>query len=261
VKAKLSKGTGRRAPRKAAPKRGKAPAAHTSKPARPAIARAAGGSRRAARDRGAETRNALVEAALDAFGRLGFEGASTREIAKAAGANLAAIVYHFGSKEELHLAVARYIVERVQMQLGPVLASLRDPASVASPEVARATLGRVIATLADVLVGTAEAERWARFIVREQMQPTAAFDVIYGLMGNAHGLAVKLAATATGRPENETMMLRVFTLMGQVLVFRVAQALVLRRTGWQQIGDAERARIKAVIAVNLNAILDSEVKS
>ena len=48
--------------------------------------------RRAQRDRGAETRAQLIEAALDVFGRRGFEGASTREIAKAAGANLAAIV-------------------------------------------------------------------------------------------------------------------------------------------------------------------------
>src|SRR5581483_26446 len=146
-------------------------------------------TRRAARDRGAETRARLVEAALDVFGRLGFEGASTRQIAKAAGANLAAIVYHFGSKEELHLAVARHILERVQARLGPVLAALGDPASAASPEAARATLHRVLATFADVLLGTAEAERWARFIVREQMQPTAAFDVVYAFMGSSHRLA------------------------------------------------------------------------
>src|SRR3984893_2334354 len=52
--------------------------------------------RRAQYDRGAETRARLIEAALDVFGRLGLEGATTREIGKQAGVNLAAIVYHFG---------------------------------------------------------------------------------------------------------------------------------------------------------------------
>ncbi len=38
----------------------------------------------------------LIRAALNAFGRQGFEAASTRAIAGAAGANLAALPYHFG---------------------------------------------------------------------------------------------------------------------------------------------------------------------
>src|SRR5690242_3694147 len=68
---------------------------------RPPRERAERHYRRARRDRGAETRERLVEAALDVFGRFGFEGATTRQIAKEAKANLAAIVYHFGSKEAL----------------------------------------------------------------------------------------------------------------------------------------------------------------
>ena len=67
-------------------------------------------ARRKWRGQGAETRQRLVEAALDIFGRLGFEGATTRQIANQAGTNLAAIKYHFGSKEALHIAVAEHIV-------------------------------------------------------------------------------------------------------------------------------------------------------
>ena len=53
----------------------------------------------AAAPRGEDTRQRLIEAALKIFGESGFEGASTRMLADAAGANLAAIPYHFGSKE------------------------------------------------------------------------------------------------------------------------------------------------------------------
>ena len=78
-------------------------------------------SRRTQPDRGAETRERLIEAGLDIFGRLGFEGATTRQIVDQAGANLAAINYHFGSKEALHVAVAERIVARIGALVGPVL--------------------------------------------------------------------------------------------------------------------------------------------
>src|SRR3990167_5473118 len=120
----------------------------TPPPARPSDERRSSSRhyRRAQRDRGAETRAQLVEAALDVFGRLGFEGATTREIAKAAGANLAAIVYHFGSKEALHLAVAEHVASRIARSVGPALAEAANPAAAATPKAARAMFARLIET-------------------------------------------------------------------------------------------------------------------
>ena len=82
-------------------------------------------------DRGADTRAQLIEAALEIFGRLGYEGATTRQIAKAADANLAAIVYHFGSKEALHLAVAEHVAKSILARIGPTLATISAPESAA----------------------------------------------------------------------------------------------------------------------------------
>ena len=119
---------------------------------------------------------------------------------------------------------------------------------------------RLLEAYADVLLGEEEAERWARFIVREQMQPTAAFEIVYAMMGGAMTTAVRLVAAALDRnPEDEGVRLQSVALMGQVLVFRVAHTLVLRRMGWSAIGDAERAAIKRVIAADVRAILDGVV--
>lgn len=212
--------------------------------------------RRAQRDRGAETRAQLIEAGLDVFGRLGFEGASTREIAKAANANLAAIVYHFGGKEALHIAVAEHIVASIRAKIGPTLAEVGGPAATESPQAARAALDLLLGNVIEVILGSAEAERWALFIVREQLQPTAAFDIIYGFMNGAVTTATRLIATILGQPESEALKIRVITLLGQVLVFRVAQTLALRRMGWAEIGEAERQAIRTVIQQNLDAILE-----
>jgi AcrR family transcriptional regulator len=65
----------------------------------------------------------------------GFRGASVREITTAAGANLGAITYHFGTKESLHDAVVEsvfaQVVERVE-------AAVRLPSS--GPERLRAVV-------------------------------------------------------------------------------------------------------------------------
>jgi AcrR family transcriptional regulator len=209
----------------------------------------------AARDRGADTRAELIEAALDVFGQLGFEGASTRVIAKAAGANLAAIVYHFGGKEALYLAVAEHVAQSIFANVGPTIASAASPRALESAAAARAALDRLIDTFIAVILGSADAERWARFIVREQLQPTAAFDVIYRFMSGAADTATRLIAVIQARPIDDEMKVRVFTILGQVMVFRVAHALVLRRMGWRTLGERQRSQIRRVVGENLTAIL------
>jgi AcrR family transcriptional regulator len=63
--------------------------------------------------RSLETRDRLVEAALEAFASHGFEGATTREIARRAGVALAALPYHFTTKEALWRAAADRIFARL----------------------------------------------------------------------------------------------------------------------------------------------------
>ena len=65
-----------------------------------------------------------------------------------------------------------------------------------------------------------------------------------------------LVATILDVPADETVRLRVITMLGQVLVFRVAQTLVLRRMEWTAIGERERDAIKKVIHQNVDAILE-----
>lgn len=211
---------------------------------------------RARQDRGVETRERLVQAALDVFGRRGFEGASTREIAKAAKANLAAIVYHFGSKDALYQAVAEYIVGRIGAAIGGRLAAIQAELDRLDAAAARQVIVGLLGNFVDVIIGNPEAERWARFILREMLDPSEAFETIYGFTGTAHGVATRLVAIATGgSPEDDAVKIRAFTLLGQGLIFRIAQNVVLRRLGRDRLGPAEREEIKRVLAENIGAIL------
>src|SRR3954468_8381736 len=62
------------------------------------------------------TRVALLDTAERLFSQNGIEGTSVREIIKAAGANLGAINYHFGTKDRLALEVFARRLEPVNRE-------------------------------------------------------------------------------------------------------------------------------------------------
>jgi len=74
-------------------------------PSLPAHSPAGGPEARKQRADGAEARAHLLLSALKLFAEKGFAKTSTREIAHAAGANIAAISYYFGDKAGLYRAV------------------------------------------------------------------------------------------------------------------------------------------------------------
>jgi AcrR family transcriptional regulator len=84
---------------------------------------------RRSRPRSTETRLRIIKAALQAFGDAGFEGALTRDIARAAGVQQPLINYHFGSKEGLWHAAVDHLFGRLHASVAdamPRMASL-DP--------------------------------------------------------------------------------------------------------------------------------------
>ncbi len=204
------------------------------------------------------THSRLLDVAVDHFGRLGLEGASTRAIAKDADTPMSSITYHFGGKEGLYLATASYIAESLGRLLSPAVAKA---AAACQPgctrEQARQALHSIYSHAAKVLV-SAETAPYARFIVREQASPTEAFNRIYdALMGPMLSrLAFLLGIIAGGTLGESEARLRAVTLMGQVLVFRVAREAALRAGGWKDIGHKELEAVQRVLADHLDAVLD-----
>lgn len=75
-----------------------------------------------------ETRQKLIAAATGVFAEHGFRGASVREIADAVGMTFPLVTYHFGSKENLWLAVAeKALAEIVELGHGFTIPVDSDP--------------------------------------------------------------------------------------------------------------------------------------
>jgi TetR/AcrR family transcriptional regulator, regulator of cefoperazone and chloramphenicol sensitivity len=205
-----------------------------------------------------QTRLALIEAALRLFGSKGFEGTSTREIAAAAKANIGSIAYHFGGKEGLRSACAEHIASTMNTLAGQVLAQAPDPRSL-SPEAARDLLRSILRTMTTFLVSSAQSGDFVQFILRELAHPTSALDTIYNRMfAPMHIRLCQVWAAATGEDsESAATRVTVFTLIGQVVYFRIGREPVLRRMGWTSIGQDEAEQVIAAVTANLDAILAS----
>ena len=207
-----------------------------------------------AEGRGDATRLALIYAALDLFGAKGFEASSTRAVAAAAGANLGSIAYHFGGKEGLRLACADHVVETIRGFIGPTLAA--GPAPL-TPAEARALLERVLAAFVAFMVVRPEAQSIARFVVREMFEPTEAFERIYAeAFAPMHERLCAVWAAATGlKADAPATKLATLAMLGQILYFRVARRVALRRLGWNDIGPCEGEAIRSMLTTHLHAAL------
>ncbi len=71
-------------------------------------------------------RDEILAAAIRCFASRGFEGTSTREIAREAGAKQPLLYYHFGSKADLYLAAVLDQLDRLHEGLQAALCARRD---------------------------------------------------------------------------------------------------------------------------------------
>jgi AcrR family transcriptional regulator len=209
--------------------------------------------------RGDATREALLEAATQVFARDAFSSANLRDIAGLARVNPALIGYHFRNKEGLYLAVFERMVEQLRTSIGPALAGMRAAldADPAAPDARQRGLEAILRFLEDMLLHILqENPAWGELFVRELMNPSAAFEVLHdGVM--QHGLGGVIGLLARLRPQDspETLRLLAGSLITQVAVIRISRAPLLRLMGWRDIGDAERAAMRALIRRNTTLIV------
>jgi AcrR family transcriptional regulator len=121
------------------------------------------------------TRERILEHARRLFAEKGFDATSVREITRAAGANLGAITYHFGSKESLYDAV-----------LDQVFAPIRESSASARVKGTEASgskrvgvgRGRKARAAAEAPAGRDNAEGGADEITAIEQLVAGAFDAI-----------------------------------------------------------------------------------
>lgn len=211
-----------------------------------------------AHTKGEDTRARILGHALAVFAEQGYEGASTRELARRAGVNLPAIQYYFGSKEGLYHAVIDRIASGMEAEVAPLTAEIA--AALSSATVTRGELLALLCRMLDAfvaLVTDRTAPDWesrSLFFARAEIESAAALAPLHERVTRR---IVEPCAALVGRligepPYAEETLLRTVALIGQVIVFcnRKAQ----RVFGWEKAEPRQVAAIRAVVRQHTEAI-------
>ena len=207
--------------------------------------------------KGEQAKNQLIAAALAQFGEYGLH-ATTRDIAAQAGQNIAAITYYFGSKEDLYLACAQWIADFIGSQFRPHAEEAER--LFAQPEPDRGAMRELILRACKnmiMLLTQDDTVNLSKFISREQLSPTAAYQLVHDQVINPlHTHLTRLIAAYTGRDANDTqMILHTHAILGEVLAFRLGKETILLRTGWSQFDEDKTALIEQTVTCHIDLIL------
>jgi TetR/AcrR family transcriptional regulator, regulator of cefoperazone and chloramphenicol sensitivity len=163
-----------------------------------------------------QTRARILECAGELFAEKGYEAVTVREICARAGANIAAVNYHFGNKQSLYFEVVKSIAAfarqaRIESRSGPAEARFRQ-------------------FISQYVRGLLSADRpgWVlRLMQREMTNPSPALKYIVDtvIRSTEQHLRKIIRALAGPGPSDESIRLCAHSVIGQCLHYKHATAV------------------------------------
>jgi AcrR family transcriptional regulator len=185
-----------------------------------------------------DTQTRLLQAAGEIFAEFGYRAATVRQICDKARANVAAVNYYFGDKEQLYLAVLRSVPE-AHAEKYPYAPNL----AAASPPALR--LRMYVESLLHRVFDTGRPGWHAKIVARELAEPTRALDslleeIARPLHRELAGIVRELLGPGA---TSEDVRFCALSIMGQCVYYHHARAVLLRLYPEQQTGRDDIARL------------------
>jgi AcrR family transcriptional regulator len=211
----------------------------------------------------AETRKAILRAAIVSFGKAGYSSATTRQIAAAAGVNQPAINYYFGGKDGLYQACAEEILANFTGPLGAVSRQVFDAVqSGLDRKGAAGQLQDLLSALADAMILSEEVSEAAGFVGREMHDPGLAYQYLYkNLWAPGIELAARLVATIKGRSETgPSDRVDAIMMISGLAAFAPGLSVSMEIMEWQEAGEDGKALVLERLTAQIDCWMQCTVK-
>ncbi len=180
-----------------------------------------------------DTEKRLLEAAGEVFAEYGYRAATVRQICEKAGANIAAVNYHFGEKEALYLAVLRLAAKTV---------ALKHPTSnlaaeAGAEEKLRANIGSLLRRVLDQ-----GRPGWhTKLLAREMMEPTRGLDMLVEEGGRPMHRELALIVRELLGPgaTDKAVRLCTMSIVSQCVYYHLARPVITRLYPQQKYGSSD----------------------
>jgi AcrR family transcriptional regulator len=189
-----------------------------------------------------ETEKRLLEAAGEIFAQYGYRAATVRQICEKAGANIAAVNYHFGDKEGLYLAVLRSVPNAHAEKYPPSLGL--KPGATAEQKLRAYVLSILKRVFDEGRPG------WhTKLIAREMIEPTRALDALLEEVARPiHRQLATIVKELLGPGASESLARRcTLSVMSQCVYYHHAREVIRRLYPEQKYNPAEIEELAAHI--------------
>lgn len=198
------------------------------------------------------TEQKIIEVATELFAKNGFEGASTREICKQAGANISLISYYFGGKKELYEKVVTNITGKIigYMKLSMGFDELPTSFDNFTKQEKVEFLFKALNFIIDYFYSDKISDSEIMIFFREQ--------ITSGVPLNAMGYNIfrKLLASILEKDENDKeVIFRCITIIGSVHSARVFKQFSLKMMNQEQYSEEDTLQFKNIVISQTKAIL------
>ncbi len=209
-----------------------------------------------------ETHTRILDAAEELFMQHGFEGTSMRVLTSKAGVNLAAVNYHFGSKDALIEAVFRRRVDPMNLARIAELEKLEASGNPSAEKIIRAFIVPSLRLVEDAKGG---GRNFIRLLGRSYSEPAKA---IRALIGQLYAPAMERYKAALERAlphmPREELVWRMHFMFGTLAYTLAATDTVQLIAGCKPEDRYDAAlleeRLTAFLATGLNAPLKTSIK-
>lgn len=170
-----------------------------------------------------ETQTRILDAAEELFMQHGFGGASMRMLTAKAGVNLAAVNYHFGSKEGLYFAVLQQLLSAT-FERFPLLDAARKGES------AEQRFTHAVGNLLRRFAAPDHPTPLRDLIVRELANPTAALDRLLSEVARPQFMTMRALVTELLGPRaaERDVAAATFSIAGQCIFYLLGRPIIAR---------------------------------
>ena len=199
------------------------------------------------------TRARLLDEAERLFATKGFEAVSIREITGAAQSNVAAVNYHFGSKENLYLAVFR---ERWVQRTRRIWESFSSQLAGQTKPAAKDIINALARTFLDGPLSDSERRYQAQLMQRELAHPGPALKMVVTEVMKPHQKQVGdlLRPHLPADVNEDRLRLYVLSIFGMTLHFTFARPAVSMITRHEYDSHFKYMLIDHITAFALNGL-------
>lgn len=186
----------------------------------------------------AGTRDALLAAAAEVIAESGFKNARVRDICQRAGANVAAVNYHFGDKEGLYSALIQSAFDRI-------VARFPLDAGVTASSTPEQRFHAFVTGYLQRILAAGEECRHGQIIMREMIEPTSALDMMVERVVKPTSLLLDdilqqlLGASLTPQARRSVAL----SIIGQIVFYAHCRPVLQRMNPDFRLGPVELAAL------------------